>query len=457
MAWWRREPMLVVVLADAGRYALLVHNRTSRHMTRRMRGHALGRTPRTPIHTTHYCKDSWRGCNDRKPSLMFRSIPMLQTVLALPLGTNIYRLGEVDASNGFRRDIHVSGSSDVIQARWNRDDIAFYAASCHLTDAVLAVSDVVLLACTFFAVSIPISRPLFATRCGRFRRHASNSSAFPVSKVRYLMLGGIFDCHFFGRPQDVDATAKYGAISGHLFLSLARILDFDFICVDIMAGFIPTTTITSLFFPIHFTILWSSAVTVQWNGVDLYHDFTTDPVSFPPDGTANTFIPIVDAAIGLAMNDTNVEGFYTGPRTGMAIKIMQEQGGGAVLELSSVQLGDNYGKRRYIYLNILGVLQFQACQIPMHKTWKCRQGSVAMERTSTEDASRMKGKTSTDCERLDVTGYYECSYHVMFQGLEMIQYYILRMTTGPFEGYPGILTLQGGAALARHGLLGATL
>ncbi|KAI6136063.1 hypothetical protein F5141DRAFT_1059318 [Pisolithus sp. B1] len=269
-----------------------------------------------------------RGCNDRKPSLMFRSIPMLQTVLALPLGTNIYRLGEVDASNGFRRDIHVSGSSDVIQARWNRDDIAFYAASC-------------------FDV-MPQTPPLF-----------------PVSKVRYLMLGGIFDCHFFGRPQDVDATAKYGAISGHLFLSLARILDFDFICVDIMAGFIPTTTITSLFFPIHFTILWSSAVTVQWNGVDLYHDFTTDPVSFPPDGTANTFIPIVDAAIGLAMNDTNVEGFYTGPRTGMAIKIMQEQGGGAVLELSSVQLGDNYGKRRYIYLNILGVLQFQACQIPM--------------------------------------------------------------------------------------------
>jgi hypothetical protein len=46
---------------------------------------------------------------------MLLMIPQLSS--ALPLDTNIYGLGEVVASSGFRRDVR-----GTIQTMWNRDD-----------------------------------------------------------------------------------------------------------------------------------------------------------------------------------------------------------------------------------------------------------------------------------------------------------------------------------------------
>lgn len=45
-----------------------------------------------------------------------------QITSALPRGTNIYGLGEVVGSSGFRRDIGTDGGSGTIQTHWNRDD-----------------------------------------------------------------------------------------------------------------------------------------------------------------------------------------------------------------------------------------------------------------------------------------------------------------------------------------------
>ena len=45
----------------------------------------------------------------------------LQLTSALPLGTNIYGLGEVLASSGFRRDIGTNGGVGTVQAMWARD------------------------------------------------------------------------------------------------------------------------------------------------------------------------------------------------------------------------------------------------------------------------------------------------------------------------------------------------
>ena len=45
----------------------------------------------------------------------------LQLTSALPLGTNIYGLGEVLASSGFRRDIGTDGGVGTVQAMWARD------------------------------------------------------------------------------------------------------------------------------------------------------------------------------------------------------------------------------------------------------------------------------------------------------------------------------------------------
>ena len=45
----------------------------------------------------------------------------LEVTSALPRGTNIYGLGEVVASSGFRRDVGDEGGVGTIQTMWNRD------------------------------------------------------------------------------------------------------------------------------------------------------------------------------------------------------------------------------------------------------------------------------------------------------------------------------------------------
>jgi alpha-glucosidase len=40
---------------------------------------------------------------------------------ALPLGTNVYGLGEVVSSSGFRRAIGTNGDNGTIQTMWARD------------------------------------------------------------------------------------------------------------------------------------------------------------------------------------------------------------------------------------------------------------------------------------------------------------------------------------------------
>lgn len=44
----------------------------------------------------------------------------LQLTSALPLGANVYGLGEVVASSGFRRDVGTNGPG-TIQTMWARD------------------------------------------------------------------------------------------------------------------------------------------------------------------------------------------------------------------------------------------------------------------------------------------------------------------------------------------------
>jgi hypothetical protein len=45
----------------------------------------------------------------------------LQLTSALPKGTNIYGLGEVVSSSGFRRAIGTNGDNGTIQTMWARD------------------------------------------------------------------------------------------------------------------------------------------------------------------------------------------------------------------------------------------------------------------------------------------------------------------------------------------------
>ena len=46
----------------------------------------------------------------------------LQLTSALPLDANVYGLGEIVASSGFRRDVGGNGRNGTIQTMWARDD-----------------------------------------------------------------------------------------------------------------------------------------------------------------------------------------------------------------------------------------------------------------------------------------------------------------------------------------------
>ncbi|KAG2746151.1 hypothetical protein P692DRAFT_20739335 [Suillus brevipes Sb2] len=63
--------------------------------------------------------------NASDPSMAFDGFPLefedqyLQVASTLPYGTNIYGLGEVIASSGFRHDIGTNGGVSTIQTHWS--------------------------------------------------------------------------------------------------------------------------------------------------------------------------------------------------------------------------------------------------------------------------------------------------------------------------------------------------
>ena len=65
--------------------------------------------------------------NASDPSTAFDGFPLvfedayLQLASALPKGANVYGLGEVVASSGFRRDVGTDGGVGTIQTMWARD------------------------------------------------------------------------------------------------------------------------------------------------------------------------------------------------------------------------------------------------------------------------------------------------------------------------------------------------
>ncbi|TCD60713.1 hypothetical protein EIP91_009634 [Steccherinum ochraceum] len=235
----------------------------------------------------------------------------LQLTSALPLGANVYGLGEVLASSGFRRDVGVNGGAGTVQTLWARD------ISDPLDENVYG------------------SHPIYMEH--RFNANTNKSQTHGVflfsaagsdillltppssnvSLVEYRMIGGTLDLYFVSGPGPQQVIEQYGELIGLPTWQPAFGFGFH-LCrwgySNISETKEQVTKMREAGIPLE----------VMWNDIDLYHavrDFTTDPTSFPIDeiktfidelhANHQHYIPIVDAAIAKQVNSTDIYDPYT--------------------------------------------------------------------------------------------------------------------------------------------------
>ncbi|KAI0638733.1 glycosyl hydrolases family 31-domain-containing protein [Trametes polyzona] len=202
----------------------------------------------------------------------------LQLTSALPRDANIYGLGEVLASSGFRRDMGMNDGPATARTpyTWNIGTTAKPGAES------------------------PTTPP-----------------SSPVSLIQYRLVGGTLDFYFFSGPSPQKVIEQYGELVGLPTWQPAWGFGFH-LCRwgyrDVNDTREQVAKMREANIPLE----------VMWNDIDLLHalrDFTTDPASFPADQmkefiaelTANRqhYIPILDAAIPILVNDTDVYDPYS--------------------------------------------------------------------------------------------------------------------------------------------------
>ncbi|KAF9563513.1 hypothetical protein CPC08DRAFT_324975 [Agrocybe pediades] len=233
----------------------------------------------------------------------------LQLSSALPLGTNIYGLGEVVASSGYRRDIGPNGGT--VQTMWARD-------IADPVDENIYGSHPIYLEHRFDAkTNSSQSHGVFLMSAAGGDILLTTPPSSNVSVVEYRMIGGVLDFYFLSGPTPNSVIEQYGELVG--FPTWQPLWGFGFqLCrwgyenlADVRDQ---VTKMREANIPLE----------VMWNDIDLYHavrDFTSDPVSYPGDEMrtfirelkANNqhYIPIVDAAIPKQVNSTDVYDPYT--------------------------------------------------------------------------------------------------------------------------------------------------
>lgn len=237
------------------------------------------------------------------PSTALDSFPLvfedsyLQIASALPKDTNIYGLGEVVASSGFRRHLGGNGSFGTLQTFWNRDiqdplDQNLYGSHNiyleHRFDEKTSKSQ----SHGVFLLSAAPADILLVTP------PSSN-----VSLIEYRLVGGTLDMYFFSGPSSQTVIEQYTDVIGKPTWQPAWGLGFH-LCRwgyrNVSETMAAVKGMRDANIPLE----------VMWNDIDLYHafrDFTADPVSFPPEEMRSFirelaqnhqhYIPIVDAAI----------------------------------------------------------------------------------------------------------------------------------------------------------------
>lgn len=254
---------------------------------------------------------SGKGKSD--PSLVFDGFPLvfedryLQLTSALPLDTNIYGLGEVLASSGFRRDV----LNGTVQTMWNRDEADPLDENIYGSHPVYLEHRWVPSTNTFRSHGVFLS-----SAAGADIILASPPSS-NQSLIQYRNIGGTLDLYFFSGPDPKSVIEQYGQVVG--FPTRPPNWGFGFhLC---RWGY------TSLFETKEQVDAMRAAnipLEVMWNDLELYHDyrdFTVDPVKFSANEmrdfirnlrtSGQHYIPIVHGYAALVANATDVYDPYT--------------------------------------------------------------------------------------------------------------------------------------------------
>ncbi|KIK64044.1 glycoside hydrolase family 31 protein [Collybiopsis luxurians FD-317 M1] len=241
-------------------------------------------------------------------SLIFED-QYLQLTSSLPLDTNIYGLGEVVSSSGFRRNLAVNGGS--IQTLWARD-------AGDPTDENIYGTHPVYIEHRFNETTSEAESHgvfLFSPSGGDIMLLTPPGAK--QSLVQYRMIGGILDFYFFSGPNAAAVIEQYGALVG--LPSWIPSWAFGFhLC---RWGY---TSINETKAQVQAMRAANIPLEVMWNDIDLYHafrDFTSDPVSYPGEEvrafiqelTSNNqhYIPILDAAVPVLTNASDVYDPYS--------------------------------------------------------------------------------------------------------------------------------------------------
>ncbi|KZV81474.1 hypothetical protein EXIGLDRAFT_844575 [Exidia glandulosa HHB12029] len=193
----------------------------------------------------------------------------LQLTSALPRGANVYGLGEVVASSGFRRDI--DSEQGTIQTLWARDAVLSEDTNAYGVHPV------------YLEHRLRPGRP--AATHGVFLISAGGDAALftpsksNVSLIQYRMIGGVLDFYFVAGPLPIQAIEQYSEIVGRpvwqpywsLGLHLCRWGDEN---LDATKEHVQRMREANI------------PLEVMYNNIDIYHDFrdfTTDPVAYPAE------------------------------------------------------------------------------------------------------------------------------------------------------------------------------
>lgn len=227
----------------------------------------------------------------------------LQLTSALPLDPNIYGLGEVVASSGFRRDTGGGSGRGSIQTMWNRD-------SANPIDENMYGSHPVYLEHRLDG-DTPRSHGVYLHSAAGSDILLLTPPGSHASLIQYRMLGGTLDLYFFSGPNPSQVIEQYSEVVGKPAWQNAWAFGYQ----QCRWGYKNVSELREVVRRMNDSKI---PMEVIWSDIDLYHayrDFTTDLVRYPAGhmrdfiseltGNEQHYVPIVDAAIPVLTNSTD--------------------------------------------------------------------------------------------------------------------------------------------------------